>query len=83
MLARVNRRDDEFYLTDKMTVFLVCDYSLICFVSQSLTHDMAFLTPHLTPWISVGPEPSFPCPPVPFVPQLPRLQLHVLAAVWR
>ena len=42
--ALVTGRDDEFYLTDEMTVFQVCDH-LRRFVSQSLTHhDMAFLT---------------------------------------
>jgi hypothetical protein len=81
--APVTGRDDEFYLTDEMAVFQVCDY-LIRFVSQSLTHhDAAFFTMSLysSLWV-VGREPAFPCSPVPFFAQLPRIQLHVLAPTW-
>ena len=47
--APVTSRDDEFYMTDEMTVFQVCDH-LIRFISQSLTHhDAAFLTMSLYP----------------------------------
>ena len=80
--ARVTGRDDEFYLTDGMSVFLVCGLRLIYFVNQPLTHDhMALLTLCLTLCVSVGPEPSFPCTPVLSFPQLPRLLVHVLVVM--